>query len=127
MEVEGDEIDGYEGGGARGGGFGEEDGHFFQCEVLEWEYAVCCGCEDGEGLLEGEEGEEDEGEGEERDDKRAVPGVGGAAEGDGRDAADEDAGYENGSDPIYFCQAGEKAFAWLGILAWEKEDVNGAE
>lgn len=61
LEEERDEVDGDEGGGAGGGGFGEEDKHDFAAEEFDGEDAAFGGGEEGEALLDAEDGEEDAG------------------------------------------------------------------
>lgn len=75
LEVKRDEVNGDEGVGGGSGDLGEEDGHFFVGDVVDWEDAAAECCQDGEALLYAEEDEEHAGEDEERDYGCALPGV----------------------------------------------------
>ena len=127
LEVDWDEVDGDEGIGGGGGDLGKEDGHFFVGDVVDGEDAAGKRRQDGEGLLEGEQDEEDAGEDEERDDGRAVPSVEDAAKGDGHDAGDKSANLEERAEIVDFTAAGEQGGAGAGVARWEVEKVDGSE
>ena len=107
LEIERDEVDGDKGVDGSGSDLGEEDRHFFLGDVMDREDAARECCQDGEGLLEGEENEEPDGEGEQRDNNYAVPGINNTAEGNRYDTRNEGPNLEEGAEVVDFAAAGQ--------------------
>ena len=78
-------------------------------------------------MLDAEKDPEHERAGEESDYLRTVPGIDRAAEGDGHDAGDRGADYEEKAEVVDFAEALADRDRGLGVRGWEEEDVGGGE
>lgn len=123
LEVQRDEVDRGEDDGRGAGGGDEGHDHDGGAQELEGEEAFGGGGQ--EGLLDEEEDNEDAGCDEEADDAAAVPGVEGAAEGDGHESRGEDTAHQDGAGDVDFAEAVLERDVGSGVRSWEQEEIYG--
>jgi len=105
----------------------EEQDHRAASEELDREDAVRGVREDGQFLLDGEDGEKHKGEDEAGDDLAAVPGVQDATEGKGHDTTDEGSDENDGANPVDLLKASQHGNALSRVERWDHEEVDGRE